>query len=739
MKTYIKGNYRKSIFKSDMGYVIGLFKVRDTNDEFMKDYINKTITFTGYFHDLNEDDTYFFYGEGLDHPRYGFQYQVAEYERVKPEDKDGIIEFLASDLFPGIGEKMAISIVEILGENTLDLILEDPSCLSMVPKLTTKKANKIHDILTRYEESHKTIVYLTDLGFNMKDALNIYSRYKKETIQKIEHNIFRLIDEINDISFVRVDEISKKLNIDELDHRRIKACIMYVFRNVIYKNGDTYLEFDDIYNNTCAYLKYVIDQKNFEEYIIELKDEEKIVIDDDLYYLKEIWDAEENIANKIKILLNKNKEKHKKLNEFIKIMEKDNQIYYNDKQISAIKSSVENNLLIITGGPGTGKTTIIKAIVEIYKYLNSLDYDLLVEHVALLAPTGRAAKRMSESTLLPANTIHRFLKWNKETNEFGVNEYNKDHSKLIIIDEASMIDINLFNSLLKGLTDNIKVILVGDFNQLPSVGPGQILKDLIESNVIDTVHLDLLYRQDENSYITTLAQEIRKDELSNDFLRQRSDYTFLECNNNSIRTSLANICKQITIKGYDYKRVQVMAPMYAGINGIDNLNKELQNVFNPPSDEKIELKYGDTIFRENDKILQLVNMPEENIFNGDIGIIKNIVFSNNSNSGKNEIHVDFDGNIVKYIPKDFTKIKHGFIISIHKSQGSEFEVVVMPISSSYKRMLYRKLIYTGVTRAKKKLILLGDTDSFIYSVHNNNEYIRKTKLLNKLINILNKN
>ena len=300
----------------------------------------------------------------------------------------------------------------------------------------------------------------------------------------------------------------------------------------------------------------------------------------------------------------------------------------------------------------------------------------------------------------------------------------------------SMLDISLLDSLFKGLTNNIQVVLVGDYNQLPSVGPGQVLKDLIESEVIDTVHLDLLYRQDENSYINTLAIEIKNNDLAETFMETKSDYTFLECSSSMIKESLKKICKQIIDKGYDYKKLQLMAPMYHGENGIDNLNKELQNIFNPSSNDKDELVVGDVIFRENDKILQLVNMPEENVFNGDIGIIKRIVYSNISKSKKNEIHVDFDGNIVKYTPKDFNKFKHGYIISIHKSQGSEFDIVVLPVCNNYRRMLYRKLIYTAVTRAKRKLIIIGEPQAFVYAVNNDNEYIRKTSLLDRINNIL---
>lgn len=735
MKHYIKGNYRKSIFKSDKGYIIGLFKVRDTNKEELKDYINKTITFTGYFHELNEDDTYLFYGEEVSHPRYGFQFQVSEYERVKPTDTEGIIDFLSSDLFPGIGEKMAKTIVEVLGDKVLDKILEDKSCLMLVPKLTEKKASKIHEILLKYEESHNVIVKLNELGFSMKDALIVYNTYKDKTELIVESNIYDLIKDINDINFTKVDSAANFLGYDKNDKRRIKAAIIYLIQTVIYSTGDTFLTKEVIYNALFNKLNIKVED---DECLNELIDEGEVVEYNDGYYLREIWQAEENIVNTLYFLANRDLYNYDNIDSTIELLESENEVIYNEKQKSAIKKALKNNVLIITGGPGTGKTTIIKAITEAYSRLNKYDYDELVEKIALLAPTGRASKRISESTLLPASTIHRFLKWNKETGEFMVNEYNKSKVKFVIIDEVSMIDISLLDSLLKGLEFNAQIILVGDYNQLPSVGPGQILKDLIESDVIDIVHLDQLYRQDENSYITTLAYEIKDSDLSENFLETKSDYTFLSCKSESIKQNLRNLCTTVVNKGYDYKRVQVLAPMYKGENGIDLLNKELQDIFNPIDEHKREIKYGDIIFRENDKILQLVNMPDENVFNGDIGVIKYIKYGNTSKSGKNEIYVDYDGNVVKYTPKDFVKIKHGFIISIHKSQGSEFEVVILPVSKTYYRMLYKKLIYTAVTRAKRKLIIIGEPKTFASAVVNDNEYKRNSNLLEKMTYRFNK-
>ena len=319
-----------------------------------------------------------------------------------------------------------------------------------------------------------------------------------------------------------------------------------------------------------------------------------------------------------------------------------------------------------------------------------------------------------------------------------VNENNPDFSELIIIDEVSMIDIELFSSLLKGLTQNIKIILVGDYNQLPSVGPGNLLKDLIDSEVIDTISLEMIYRQSEDSYIPILAHDIKNNEVTEEFLETKDDYTFLKCSKESIIKNLKNLSLKLVAKGYDYKNVQILAPMYAGINGIDNLNKELQDIYNPKDVTKKEIKIGDIIYRENDKILQLVNNPDENVFNGDIGTIIKILNENESESKKTEIYVQYDYTCVKYLPKDLVKIKHGFAISIHKSQGSEFDLVIMPICMSYHRMLYKKLIYTGITRAKKKLILIGETNAFLMSINNQNEIIRRTNLKNILVSMYNK-
>ncbi len=730
MDSYIKGKYKSDIFRSEKGYVIGIFKITETNIDDLIEFINHTITITGYFYNLNENDNYILFGDVVNHPKYGIQFSVSESETIKPTDKDGIIEFLSSDLFPGVGEKLATKIVDTLGENTIDLILDDKSNLFNIPKISNKTAEKIYNIMATYENSHKTIVYLCDIGFNSSEALLIYNTYRNNTLDRLNENIYEF-NEINDISFLKVDRIREKLEIKNDDQRRIKACILYIMKYITYQNGDTYLSFDLIYNEVLKYLNIGIPESDFASYLEELSKSNKIVIDNDKYYLKEIFSSEVNISGRIKEII-KNNKKYKKLNDYLEEIEVYNNIKYNFKQKEAIKSSLINGATIITGGPGTGKTTIIKAIILLYQTLNKLNDSELINEVLLLAPTGRASKRLAEATNIGAMTIHRFLKWHKESNSFEINEYNKDFTKkFIVVDEASMIDINLFDSLLKGLGKDIQLVLVGDYNQLPSVGPGMLLKDLIDSQIANTIYLDLLYRQSNKSFIPILADNI-KNGVTDNILGKVNDYVFLECNRFNIRSNIKKICEQLLEKGVSLTNLQLLAPMYKSMNGIDNLNRDLQDIFNPYQNQK-EISVGEFKYRVGDKVIELVNMPDENIYNGDIGYITDIILSNESESKKNEIIVNFDGNFVKFLPKDYNKIKLAYIISIHKSQGSEFDIVIMPLSLEYNKMLYRKLIYTGVTRAKSKLILIGELEAFKYSINNTNEYLRKTSLLNRLI------
>ena len=723
---YIKGSYSKSIYENNTGYVIGIFKVSDTDSELLSEYIGRSITFTGYFHELNNIDTYIFYGELVEHEKYGEQFRVDSYERCKPEEKDSILEFLTSGLFKGIGEKKAKSIVDTLGKDTLNIILNNPSNLVLIPKITDKDINILHSKLKEYESSYEVIMYLSDLGFNTRDSMLIYNYYKNKVKDVIESDIYKIILDIPEISFKKIDVIALNKGIERDSLIRIKASIIYIMNEISNTYGHSYYLYNELLSLIPRVIGCNIVEDNFIYALNELKKDSRIVIVDDKYYLKNMYDAECNIVKRFRIL-NSKENKIKKIDDNIRELEKFFNIKYNTNQLEAIKQSILKDFLIITGGPGTGKTTIIKGILELYRLINKLSYEKLSEKVVLLAPTGRAAKRMSEATLFPSSTIHRFLKWQKEQNKFQINEYNKSKAEFVIIDEASMIDTYLMDSLLKGLSVNCKILVVGDDHQLPSVGAGDVLHDIIESDMLNVVRLKDEYRQDEGSNILNLAYDIRKKSINEEIFNIKDDLTFIRCLDSEVISNIIDIYS--TYKDLDYHEFQILVPMYKGLNGIDIINSKIQELFNKKSNNKKEIRVGETIFREGDKVIQLTNMPDENVYNGDIGVICEIV-----NSKKKEIHIDFDGNIVKYTPSNFNNFRLAYAISIHKSQGSEFDVVVIPIVKNYNKMLYQKLIYTAVTRTKNKLYLIGDINALKYASCNDRDDNRRTTIKEYLIN-----
>lgn len=718
MNESIKGNVKKIIYQGDNGYTVGLFRIKDATKKF-ESHKDQTVSFTGYFHELNESDTYQFYGDFIIHAKYGEQFQVELYDRCMPEEKDSMIEFLSSGLFKGIGEKTAEKIVTVLGKDTISIILQHPDNLLLIPGITKKQIDTLHLALLDYESSYRIILMLNEIGFATRESMIIYHYYKGTTPEIIGKNLYQLIEDLKEINFRRIDAIALKQGYLRDDKRRIKASILYVMEELCNLLGHCYLYLEEIYQNVMKVLVYPLEYSFFEQMIDSLIEERKIRNEKEKYYTEAMWNAEENIVKRMKFLLNQEDTKVKKLDQSIATLQEQNEIIYNEDQLRAIHDAMIKNTLIISGGPGTGKTTIIKAITQLYQKVYQLSYDQLIKDLVLLAPTGRASKRLSESTLLPSSTIHSFLKWNKDSNKFAMNEYHKSTAKIVIIDEASMIDVLLFDSLLKGLKVDTKIILVGDYNQLPSVGPGQLLKDLMESEVFHTVRLEQLYRQKKNSNIVTLAYEINQEDIHDKLFSNGEDLEFYEAKEN-VLSAIEKICK----KDSNTKEYQVLAPMYKTINGIDSMNQLLQSIYNPKSKDKKEIEIGKVIYREQDKVLQLVNMPDEKIFNGDIGTIIKI--------DKKEIEIDFDGNIVKFTPSNYFNFKHGYAISIHKSQGSEFNTVILPVVKGYSKMLYKKLYYTAVTRAKKKLIIVGDLDALKMASKNNHSDIRKTSICEKL-------
>ncbi len=726
METYIKGNYKKTIYQSTSGYYIGLFKVQDTNDDTFSKYIGRMIPFTGYFHELNEMDTYLFYGKMINHPKYGEQFQVERYERTKPEEKDAIVDFLTSGLFKGIGEKKAQAIVSVLGKDTLQIILENPDNLILIPGITKKNIDTLHHKLKEYEASYEVILYLGDIGFSTKDAMIVYNFYKERTKKIIEENIYQIVRDIYGMSFKKIDFVALKMGIKKEDPIRIQASILYIMEELSNLYGHSFYQKEEIFFVLPRVLQTEITEETYEEILVQLEKNMQIIKKDTNYYLKEMYEAETLIVKRLRLLASNPDRKEKQLDIKIQEIESFLEIQYNKEQHQAIKESFMKDFLIITGGPGTGKTTIMKAICELYRIGNRLSYEELEQKLVLLAPTGRAAKRMKEATSLPAYTIHRFLKWQKETNKFQVNEYNKSKAEFIILDEVSMIDTYLMASLLKGISANCKIVMVGDDHQLPSVGPGQMLKDLIDSKKLAVVELKELYRQQKDSNILSLAYDVREGEVKEEVFNQEEDLTFIECNSRDVMSNLMEIAR--TYKDLSYKKFQILAPMYKTLNGIDEINKQVQMIFNPKEETKKEMQVGEVLFREGDKVIQLLNMPDENVYNGDIGIIEKII-----SAPKKEIHIRFDQNIVKYTPTNFNYFRLAYAISIHKAQGSEFDVVILPCVRGYSKMLYRKLIYTAITRSKKQLYIIGEKAALKLAAKNLSTD-RKTTIKEFLVN-----
>ena len=723
---YIKGKLKKIIYhNNDSGYVVALFRIKETNDKVMMDKVNKSITVRGIFTDVNIDISMTLYGYYTNNDKFGMQYAVESYEIDIPTTKDGIIEFLASSFIEGCGERTAKKIVDYFGEKTLDIIKENQDNLLKIEGITAIRAAKIHNSLLNYNKSSDAILKFQNLGFTIEECSRIYNKFK-DRIDEILGDYFYDLKEI--IDFKKVDAIYKN-NYSKDNDIRIKACILESMQILSFTNGDTYYYQEEILKVLEKEFSIILSEDVLDYLFDNLVNDEKIYIDGRRIYLMSYYNKELNIANTLKKINENSVKKIVNLKEKLEELEKKLGIDYNVDQEKAIITALNNNICIISGGPGTGKTTIINAITKLYiedKLLGPAD---IMENIALLAPTGRASKKLATSTNLPAYTIHRYLKWYKDSNDFFYNEYNKTNHKLIIVDEVSMIDVDLFNALLNGISSNVKLILVGDTFQLPSVGPGLVLDDLIGSDYFNFVPLNQIYRQSDNSYIAYLAKDIKNNDLSEEFLKKKDDYTFFQTDNSMIKDAIEQIIRISLKKKIDERKMQILAPMYKGENGIDNLNILLQKIYNPPSINKQEIVYLDITYREGDKVLQLLNDLEKNVFNGDIGYIKEI------NGGN--ITIDFEGNKVVYTKKDLKQIKHAYAITIHKSQGSEFEHVIMPISTSYYKMLYNKLVYTGVSRAKKSLTIVGSAQAFVKAINNNYSSNRKTSLKEKILEVYN--
>jgi exodeoxyribonuclease V alpha subunit len=739
---YVKGLVKVVIFHNEQNlYSVLKVRVHETSENFE----DKEITVTGYFPLLHEDDTYTFFGTLTNHPKFGLQFQTERFRKEIPQTKEGIIQYLSSDLFKGIGKKTAEAIVEKLGESAISKILQNPAILDDIPKVNKDKAKQLVEALVSHQGLEQIMIALNQFGFGPQLAMKIYQAYQDQTLTMIQENPYQLVHDVEGIGFIRADQLGQQLGISGKSSERIRAACLYNIEQLSLQEGHVYLTQEQLIVKTRELLNHSnqepIHDTDIATEIITLGTEKKIMIEEERAYLPSLYYAEQSLVKNIHKVLDQTE--YNDLfpeSEFLLSLgklEERMSVQYAPTQKEAIQKALMSPMLLLTGGPGTGKTTVIKGIVELYADLHgcSLDpKDYKKEEpfpILLVAPTGRAAKRMSEATGMPAVTIHRLLKWNG-ADGFEHDEDNPIAGKLLIVDEGSMVDIWIAHQLFKALPDQIQVIMVGDEDQLPSVGPGQVLRDLLASKIIPTVRLTDIYRQAEGSSIIELAHDIKQGKLPQNITVPTSDRSFIQCSQSQMKEVIEKVIKSAINKGYTAKDIQVLAPMYRGPAGIDQLNKLLQELFNPKTPGKREMKFGEVIYRNGDKILQLVNQPESNVYNGDIGEIVSIFYAKENTEKEDMIIVSFEGIEVTYTKQDFNQFTHAFCCSIHKSQGSEFPIVVLPIVKGYFRMLRRNLIYTAITRSKRSLVLCGERDALQMGISNSDSSERQTSLMLKL-------
>lgn len=718
MEIFVSGTVTRIIFENASNFFkILVLEIEDTNSEF-DDF---EIIVTGSMADIIENEHYTFWGELTRHPKYGEQLKVSHYERAKPS-ANGLISYFSSEHFKGIGKKTAEKIVDLYGENTIDAILEDPSKLDNLSSLS--KVNKERFILTLKTNygTEQIISQLAKYNISTKLALQIHDKYKEKTLDIIQDNPYQLVEDIQGIGFKIADQLAEQIGIDTHSKKRYQAALIHTLLESCLSSGDTYVASLDLLREAISLLEnsrpIELNPKEVADEISTIISEGKVQLIDDKIFANTLAFAEQGIKKNICRILEQELEENipkTKINQIIETLENKNNISYDAVQKEAISKAINSKVFILTGGPGTGKTTVINGFIQTYAKIHKIDLQKTELPILLAAPTGRAARRMNELTGLPSATIHRHLGLNGDNDYQSLEDYLD--CELIIIDEFSMVDTWLANQLLGAISSGTQVVIVGDADQLPSVGPGQVLNDLLNIPIIPKVTLTKIFRQSDESTIVSLANDIRQGYLPDDFTQKKADRSFFEAQTVYIPDMIAKIVIAALKSGIDKEEIQILAPMYKGQAGINNLNQIMQNLLNP-LEESLEFQFNDQVFRKGDKILHLVNDAQANVFNGDIGYITDLVPAKYTDSKQDEIIMNFDGIEIIYPRNDWLKITLAYAMSIHKSQGSEFQVVILPITKQGGRMLQRNLIYTAITRSKSKLILLGEEAAFSFAAKN---------------------
>lgn len=664
-------------------------------------------------------------GEWVKHPKFGQQFKATTYKTVAPTEISGIEKFLASGAINGIGPAMAKKIVAEFGEKTLEIIAKSPNELLKVPGIGKKTAEKISTSYLEQSELTEIMVWLENHGISNTYAGKIFAKYGSFAIDIMEKDIYRLFQDIEGIGFLTADKLAFNLGIQRDDKRRIISGIDYALMQLC-NNGHCCIPEMALVDKTAKILQ-VNNQIIFtilKERIDNGSLNTEVVGGETLIYPPYLYYAEKKVATRLLQLQQATEPlSEDNLSLFIKVWEKDNQIQLAQKQKEAIKACLHHGVLVLTGGPGTGKTTVIKGILSILKAQGL--------KIRLAAPTGRAAKRLSETTGQKALTIHRLLEANNLAQDDNLQlGFSKDiddqlDADVIILDEVSMVDIVLMHHFLNAVPDGCRIILVGDTDQLPAVGPGSVLKDIIRSQKIPAIRLDEIFRQAQTSMIIQNAHIINAGRLP-DLRKQYSDFVFYELNDDtSITQKILDLCtKDLPHEGFDVlKDVQILSPMHRFLCGVENLNLMLQEQLNPKKNQD-ELKYSSQTFRVGDKVMHIRNNYQKNVFNGDIGFIQDI---NNE-----KLTVDYFDHIVTYEKNELNELTLAYASSVHKSQGSEYKVVIIPLSTSHYIMLQRNLLYTAITRAKQKVIIVGSKKALMTAIQSNRTQKRYTLLAERL-------
>ena len=736
MEFYFSGTIERIIFENPSSFFrILLLNIDDTD----ADFDDFEIIVTGTMADIIEGEDYTFWGNLVQHPKYGEQLKLIRYERAKPTSK-GLIKYFSSDHFKGIGVKTAQKIVDLYGDNTIDKVLAEPEKLHDIVGLSAKNREAFIMKLRQNYGTERVLAKLSEYGISNKLAFQIQDFYKEETLEIVEHYPYQLVEDIQGIGFKIADQLAQSLGIESTAPERFRAGLLHTLLTQSMEKGDTYLEAKELLEHTIELLEssrqIELDPNSVADELAHLIEEDKVQHVDTKIFENSLFFAEEGICNNLLRILekgNQNKYEPENIEAALAQIEEKFAISYDAIQKQAICDAIQHKIFILTGGPGTGKTTVINGIIAVYALLHGLDLHKSQDlPILLAAPTGRAARRMNELTGLPSATIHRHLGMTGDDDTSHLDDYLD--ADFIIVDEFSMVDTWLANQLLSNISSNSKLLIVGDADQLPSVSPGQVLADLLKIPLLPQTKLEKIYRQGEDSTIVTLASQIQKGALPIDFVEKKADRSYFEVRSEQIPQMIERIVEVAIRNGIPAQDVQVLAPMYRGQAGIDHINQLMQDLINPVVKEQLIFEATDGQYRQGDRVIHLVNDAESNVFNGDLGYITDLLPAKYADSKQDELTINFDGNEIVYQRSEWYKIRLAYAMSIHKSQGSEFPVVILPITSSSHRMLQRNLIYTAITRAKSKLILLGEKSAFAFAVKNTGT-TRKTYLLQRFANL----